>query len=631
MRARRYFERIDWFNLPYALWLSLRYDVYGWKLNVPRFLAAKFRSLRAFELFDRDEWLLLRDTCFDLWKADVFPHLSSRYRLTLITLGLGLDYSRILWQMLGARFEQYYLFTHVVHRNQERDPVDHFEVVAPWVAHLLTRGSRTPFAVDETVPSHVHPINLFLEYCSELSITLGYLGRAIACYVSSLFDARSKTSIPAKRIFWTGISAQEIPFDDDQLDFAWAVKYGPLERHEVLYLLSHRIQSTQKAYLRRHKIDFLEPHKIFSPFSRWNGARILFRAIATAAIALVRRPWFVHLLLARLVPNSFVYHELAIRLGTKFHFTTTSHCWPERAELPAMNALGIRTIIWGYSANNLQFAKNTRRLRDLGVYRSFFCADEFWVWNSTVRTWLERRQIELPERRTIFSESGILMCGDRRHMSSPPQQVRSRINLPNEGFLVSVFDVTAVNLNWQKRFSGGPPMIPLEYSSAFFATIRRLLDSLPELRVLLKLKRDLSDRYRAHPETLRSLLDDSNAGLRGRVFLVDPNVDPYLPIAACNGAIGMLYTSPVLVALSYGRFGSYYDPLGLGQYPTERSYLKLTARNENELLDLVKSWMKMGGSSTPPTDSPLIPDRNTSPFDAVINDLKSTSLTACHE
>jgi polysaccharide biosynthesis PFTS motif protein len=185
-----------------------------------------------------------------------------------------------------------------------------------------------------------------------------------------------------------------------------------------------------------------------------------------------------------------------------------------------------------------------------------------------------------------------MMCGDVQLMEATRSEARQRLQLPDAGFLISVFDVPTVDDAWRHEFGGGPVSIEMKFGEAFFSGIAQLLDAIPEISILIKLKREIGARYRPSPQALLGLIDEDGDYIRrGRILLADVNCDPFLPVAACDAAIGMPCTSPVLAALAAGRPAAYFDPLGIVGHAPEPELKMLCIRQTGDLIGQARSWM----------------------------------------
>jgi polysaccharide biosynthesis PFTS motif protein len=291
--------------------------------------------------------------------------------------------------------------------------------------------------------------------------------------------------------------------------------------------------------------------------------------------------------------------------------TTTSWSWPEKPELAVAAARGIRSIIWAYSSNSLTFASE-RAFRDAGVSRSVVIADEFWVWNRAYAQWLETRRVETTGHTYTTPIVGPLMCGDASLLDLDPADARERLGLPRGGFCIGVFDVPPNNDEWRERFGGGPPMIDMETYVEFWNLVEHVVTRVPGAYALVKLKRELGHAFKEFPEFLRDFVDEKGEHARaGRLYRVDVNVDPYLPIAACDFAVGLAYTSPVLAARTAGKPGYYLDAFRRANFPSNADFKPITLNTEEELLAAV-----LRARNEP--RAPLVPAPDVTPPPAVV-------------
>jgi polysaccharide biosynthesis PFTS motif protein len=356
---------------------------------------------------------------------------------------------------------------------------------------------------------------------------------------------------------------------------------------DVVYFVPQNLNARQKAWLDDRGIACIEPADTYAVLPPETRFAAIGRAIA-GFIAALSRPAAIAPLLARLIARAPYWDALFTELGITTYVTTTSYSWPEKPELAVAAARGIRSIIWAYSANSLTFTVEDPRFRDLGVARSIVIAGEFWVWNRAYAEWLEKRRVETPGPPCKVRVVGPLMCGNAAWLGAQAAAARSRLGLPREGLCIGAFDMPPITDAWRDRFGGGPPMVDTETYIEFWKVIERVAKRIPGCYVLVKLKRDFTHAYREFPDFLRALLDEHGEHVRaGLVRRVDVNVDPYLPIAACDIAIGIAYTSPVLAARTAGRPGYYLDPLKRAYFPSHTDFSRITLHTEDELVDAV--------------------------------------------
>jgi hypothetical protein len=574
-----YFVRITPANFLYALWLSLRRPVSAWRVGVPERLARRFQRLRPYRIFTRDEWLLAHDRAFDVWRREAFPLISSRYRVVARLGAREVDFSRHVWQILGIEFEALFLLGAMLAKAGASSPT----VVEPWITRAFAAGEL------ERMVGGVHivrsAIHRWLEAVYEWSISAAHLARELAFAAAAAFAAARKGT--AGRVVWLGISPQEMADRGDRLDFTWPVRFGYVPPQDVLFFPPIRASHSQRAYWRSNGIRVVEPQQAFSILAPAQRVRVAAQMLRGFAAAL-GYPSAAAPLLGRFVPRASYWAAAFDALRTSVYVTSTSYSWPEKPEVAVARARGVRTIVWAYSANSPTFATESPSFRDLGVLRSVIVAREFWVWNEAYAHWLNARQAESEDKRCEVRVVGALMCGDAKWLQTDAREARSRLTLPAHGTCVAIFDMPPMNDLWRDTFGGGPPMIDIDSYIAFWDTIERLLARVPGWFALVKLKRELRHTYRALPDILRRLVDPAGEHMRtGRVILIDVNVDPYLPVAACDAAIGVPYTSPVLAAHAIGRSAFYLDPLKRANWPSERAYRNISIRSEDEAAEII--------------------------------------------
>ena len=596
-----YFVRITPANFLYAFWLSLRQPVAAWKVELPERLARRFERVRPYRLLSRDEWLLAHDKAFDVWKSDVFPLLSASYHETAAIGGRTIDFSRNLWQLLGMEFEALSLFASMLEKAQGQGRP---RVIEP----------RIGTAFDDATLARMFPsivivrsaANRALENLHEWLFSLAHLARQVI-FLGLSFSARIKAP-RARRIAWLGISPQEIPDRDDRLDFTWPVRYGHAARDDVLFFLPQALTPAQRTYLDSRDVACVEPSDSYALLPAELRFKVVAESFAGFMKALIR-PSLAGPLVARFMSRAPYWDALFTELGVRTYVTTTSYSWPEKPELAVTSARGIRSVIWAYSANSLTFTIGAPEFRDVGVLRSIVIADEFWVWNDAYCKWLSKRRVEAAESLPKIRVSGALMCGDAALLGLDPATARKRLALPTDGLCIGVFDMPPISDSWRDRFGGGPPMVDTPTYIEFWKTIEHVIRNVPGAFALIKLKREFSHTYREFPEYLRALLDENGEHVKaGRLRKVDVNIDPYLPVAACDIAIGIAYTSPVLAALSAGKPGYYLDPLRRANFPSDTDYELITLHTiEDTVNAVVRARNEQTGAVRPESITPPPP------------------------
>lgn len=576
--------RITATNVLYALCLTLRGSVAAWKVDLPAWLSRRFQRVRPYRVFTRDEWLLAHDAAFDKWKASALAILTRRHRLSARIGGRSVDFSRNLWQLLGTEFEALCLFVSMLDKTRGANGLGG-TLVEPWITRAYTRAELEGlFPGVRLMRSRV---NHCLEALHEWLVSAAHLARTCALVAGSLTRRRSAPG--ARTVVWLGISATEIPDRDDRLDFSWAARYGYIDARKTLFFPPCALTAVQRAYLDSRGIAAVEPRGSFNPLSMSVRLKVLASSVAGFVQGLFGSAT-AGAYFARFMARAPHWDALFEALDAKTYVTSTSYAWPEKPELAVTGARGMRSLIWAYSANSPTFANADARFRDLGIARSIVIANEFWIWNRAYGEWTRNRQVETGAPPCELRIVGPLMCGNPAHLALEPRAARERLGLPDAGLCLGVFDMPPMNDAWRDEYGGGPPMISLPSYVAFWEAIGRILEQVPGSYAMVKLKRAFHHPYREVPALLKEMLDERGDWMRsGRIRLIDVNVDPYLPIAASDVAIGVPYTSPILAARSIKRPAFYLDPLALANVPSCPEYRPLTVCSDEEALAIVKS------------------------------------------
>jgi len=603
-----YIQKINAFNFPLLWLLSFRHEIYVLRLFLPQRLTSRFNLLKPYQLFSRDEWLLVQDSGFDIWKDTILPCLLNEPKCDVIYKGRAIDFSKNLWQWVGQEYENTNFFLSAVSRHMDKSGSG--GVVISDFPHKEIRGMLVAkFTELRCVESRIFSACNLMH---EASVSLAYLGAAALDFFTSFFSARLDSG--RKKIFWAGISPAEIPSSDNKLSFLWPVQSGYSSADDTLFFLPVDPDMAQANYLKKFRTNYVRKTAVFSCIGLHVKIRLFFRILYLVVPDLFRSNNISNIMRSRYVSRALPWCELIELFQPKAHFTTTSSSWPEGPELAVLKAYGIKSIIWAYSANSIHYTTSDQNYRDLSLERSILIADEFWVWNAAFKRWLENRQVVDPVYQPKFLVKGPLMCGNIKNLLRPSAEVRKSIGLPREGFFIGVFDLPGVSEKWQNKYGGGPPMVTVEYSESFFCGIKRVLEVFPQVSIVLKLKRELGDSFRSYPEALLELIDPNGVWLKNnRLFLLEPSVDPFIPIAACDGAIGVPFTSPILAAIASGKNGIYFDGLSKVGYPSAPSLKLITVNNEQDLLLAVKSWLE-GTDDSFSSLSDIVPPINHSPF-----------------
>ncbi|MRR56889.1 MAG: polysaccharide biosynthesis PFTS motif protein [Deltaproteobacteria bacterium] len=585
-----YFQRISILNFPIAWILSLWRDVATWQLALPDVLGGRFKVLLPTDLFSRAEWLMLQQDAFDSFRSVIFDELSKHLRLTIRYRTAKYDFTLGLLQRLSIEFERFYLFRELAVRHNKKigKACGSFYLILPWSICSLP-NSKPSLDLDSTSIKYVRAL-AWIDALAEVAHSLAHIGwllmRLIPRPCRQFGVARAGISI-----FWLGISKQEIPRNDGTITFAWPTQYGYLDKSSVLYFLPNEPADAERTYLAENGVRYLTPNTLLAPLTATSRIRIIgavvrecFKAIVSmSGLELVYRP--------RFSARALCWAELANVFSPKAYITTTSYSWPERYEVPVMCGLNIRTVIWAYSANSLRYIRETNKVfDDRSVERCLLMADEFWIWNEAWIRWLEKRRVPHIDNHCTPRVIGAMMCGNPKHLEKSAKDVRESLGLKKDGFYLAVFDLPTTTIEWRKKFASGPGIIETPFLNEFYKGIIQVINEFQDIVLVIKPKRDLHRQYFESGDVFKELLKSGGNGLSERVHLLDWNIDPYIPIAMCDAAVAVPFTSPVLVALASGRHATYYDPIGNVGYCPEPDLMQHVVQGQQSLIETVASW-----------------------------------------
>lgn len=587
-----FFHRINPINLAFAYLASSTCLVLYWQRDhVPKRLLARFKLVDPAEYFSWDDWKALGEEIYKNWK----PFVESghgRFHPREIVQKREVDLTGCWLQWLAKSFEQECYFRHLVARWQYQDP-DQRRASAAGTCLELWQGVVAPEL----------PCGNRVESLRWLS-WLDLIWQRIFAFLfelkllKSLLFARTADGarlMRSTRYLWSGISASEIATGPRKLDVAFISERGFAPFEDSLFLVDRAPSAEASTWYSSHGARWAG----VSDFGAFLTVRErLSVAIHVASLSVKtlfsvrprRSPDIVKHMIARAVPWVWIGNKLKPEL----YLSSVSASWPESPAVAAMNACGVRTVVWHYSANVFGFVEQVPGFQDLNVALSISVSKEVWVWNRVVEELLTARSLPYQGGHLVeFRLVGPVMCGDSRWLSRSPHEARELLGLRVESgdFIVAIFDVPPVTNERRIEIGMGPTPYTVELLNRFFEDVCEILDRIGKVRVLIKPKRALNDPQREYAPAMWRILNKDSAFRRsGRVIVIDHDVDPYLPVAMADVSIGLPFTSPVLAALGSGRGGLFHDPLGTTRQFRPIEFGRWMTHGRDELLSRLIEW-----------------------------------------
>ncbi len=584
-RRYLYIHRLHPVNLVFAILLSPFFRVIYWRQEmVPSSLASRFTVLDPSETFDLDEWQGAGECAFAQWQeiAKIGGNLPSAHGFVA---DQKIDFSACWQQWIAAAVEERYLFFRMLKAvSAANEPAYIADSVIDRVVQGLEYQLCPPaglrflggFRWLDRLWSVVRLATLSMRRAFALIRRGGAIGQGPAA------------------ILWTGIGPSEIADGTEELDFSFLVRDGHLSADDCVYVLPSAPVGAARDQLYRRRVRWITSNRLsFLPLSV--KLRALIDILRNLARGIFYGLWSAReLFAATSACASIPAASVARFLRTNTYLTSVSACWPENPEVAALNDLGVRTINWSYGANTFLYSSSNPRFRDVGIARSVAVASDIWVWSDEVRDWLlQRSLITSSQIRTI----GPVMCGDSRWCALTPAQARQRYGISGDAgrFYIALFDVPPLSREARLAVGHGPTNYPVEMLEQFFADCERLLQEFGDVVLIVKPKRALADSNRQYSRRMQRILDpQSDLVKAGKAVVVSHGIDPYIPVAMADIAVGVPFTSPVFAALASGRTGIYHDSLDSVRYFRPHGYGSLVTHSYAELAAGISA-----GRSTP--------------------------------
>lgn len=392
--------------------------------------------------------------------------------------------------------------------------------------------------------------------------------------------------------YWfRAIASSEIASSEGKLDFTFALRSGGLKSEEAFYLLPREPRAG-------NELDHLSKRD-----ARWALERDLlalvpihYRFLALAEV--VYQALFNHHrcapFLVRLRAKSAYWARVLREYRPRAVVASVSAGWPEHPEAVTVREAGSRAVLWFYSANSILPGTRMDTAPEPSPPFSLPIAQELFVWNEYFLAWLRSRTPpDRWKRLTRIEAVGPLMCGNAEILKKSARVTREALRMfAPEKRCIALFDVPSADLVKRREIC-----LPLNHytTAAMDRFSMDLLDfakAHPEVRLLLKPKRARHASDRTPSIGWETLLDQAvEPGKEGTVCLLPHDSDPYLPIAACDLAVGLAFTSPVLAAVGSGRSGIFYDPESRAAGHFRSAYQEVLSQGREALFRKLEEWL----------------------------------------
>ena len=580
-------------NFPFVFLMTWFIKVVYWRSEfIPSAWLKRFEVMDSANLFTLDEWHQNTDEAFQVWKRcinDIQRESESRLKI----FGVVVDFQYNILQWLAWHFQDYFHFLHLVKRwiacHQQ---MDNCFLAGTFFASWEKRmGFSIPKVVDIPTVHWLAAMDRLWQW-----------GFSFAESIRQIYFLLRKTEFEVGeerkfRYIWTDINPIDIATGSQRLDFAFLLDRDLISRDDCLYLFLKKPALSTRHWLKTRGIRWALltsydamltlPQRLYAV----GGICLMF--FKNSFLNWKSRPHVP--LLIRFCLQAYPWVLIAKNFPLKAYLATGSSDLCERPAVAVMNALGIRTINWGYSGNYFGYTVNWDRFQDLSLSCTLFVSKEIWLWNKTVVDWVEDRLV-LASNHFQCRITGPIMSGDSRLITKAPADVRQKngLTFKKDAKYIAIFDVSTPTQNKSLRLKLGlwPHWYPLEMLEGFFQDLIEVLNRFPNVCLILKLKRSLDDPNREYPPSLWRLIDPHGVFYKEqRVVQLDHDCDPYLAVAMADFCIGIPFTSPVLAGFYAGKDGVFHDPLCTFSFFRPQVFKPVMTRGREELMAKISSWV----------------------------------------
>lgn len=576
--SRKYiFFKIHAANFLLAYYLSFSKTVMVYELLVPSFLCGRFKRFDPEDYVDWDAWSSIRELAYEQWKGIMGVLRNRIWRINI--LGHRTDFTTIAMEVLGKEYEKLFVLVKLMERSKNESTY----LVEPGLSRFMGNG----FSSDLVKRSD---INVKLDYVYEMVLNLLHFARFFWTVIKLAISACEKTLHMDYDFFWSGINPSEQNTGPNKLDFAWAVERKIFSAEKILYFLPARLSDEARSVYQSRHVCYREPGHYFDDLRGRKAIRIvrdLFLSLSTSNVGILT-PYHGQLLF-RFVCQAILWAVLAKHHKIEIAFTTQGAVWPERPEVAVLNAMGIRTVTWSYSANYMLYRTKRKIGSDPQAALSALETKEFYVWNKLSSDWIHSRLLH--EKKPDIKVIGPLMSGDSRICLESPEDARAFLGIEEEEgcVYISVYDMPTISKETRLKSCLGPSPYPEEMVTAFYEDIKKLSEACPKFIFILKPKRSFDEKTVVYSREIREFYE------MGRVIYMEYDVNPYVPIAASDVCLAMPFTSPVLAGLHFGRIGVYHDPLNLIKSHLYHGLDMMIAHGYNDLERELRFWISQEG------------------------------------
>lgn len=385
----------------------------------------------------------------------------------------------------------------------------------------------------------------------------------IKLFVFSKFQFSISDNLKAKYLFSDYSIDRDVAKQDDERDFVWIVGEGKFNKNESLFLFDSPLG---EAITKRYRDQGVRVVSRVEAYSVWT-IKDLFHVLVDTFTCIIKI-WITNDLsqISKVkidIENAFS-RVLYNHIKPEVLIETCSSMLPESSELVLCKELGIKSAKWFYSTNEFNTSSLDRKYSDYWIRGGIVATDEMWMWNESCTKTYKRRNfaatfgLEEPLILTV----GPMMQGNHNSLRLSKESLRKKIINKTDGFFITLFDFPFFTLDVLRSITQDN-LTTFDEQEKLLIFVKMILDKYPNVNLIVKPKKDFSQDQLSSSTVFQELYNDKSKYLsEGRLFVLDRNIDPYIPIGLADFCISTPLSSAILAAIEFKRKVLFFDPRG---------------------------------------------------------------------
>jgi len=570
------FPEINVVNLPFCLLLSLFFNIKTFKAVsiIQRFFTKRIMMINIEDHLNWEDAQIIRDDVVDTW-GKIYKNINKWGKEKFIKVTF--DNNKLIFPLLMKKLE-IIIFCDKLCSKNNTCIVDDF----------LTRYIKLNYlnsAKDKI--SLISQINIGMYYLNLKIESIVFFYKVLFSYIDGAINNKFRSDLNFDYLY-DGISPRELSFKNDEINFNWIVDEKVIKSKEVLFLLPKPdFQMVDKFYNSNNENNI--NHVFLSECNRLASLENIFlcfmRLLGYAVKSLFSVSFYGSINVNNKIKMTY-WVPLIETLKPKVYISNISVLGEENLLVNYLNKCDVKTIAWSYGTNCFPFIKSENKR--CGFKNVIFANIPFQVvivWNNNFKEIIKKH----PQDEAQVKVLGPLMSGKEDVFKENREVLCSRYNIKyNSKYnYIAVFDCPLLSYKFRGSIAWYPDVNTDEYN---YALIKGVYESLPGDTILIyKPKRSLNSGKFSYSNKLQILFKKMEND--ERVFFLDYNVNPWVPIAIADVCVGLPFESPSIIALHYSKLGLFYDPFNIAKNHCYKGFEDLIAHDSEQLKIKINKYL----------------------------------------